>query len=342
MQMIGRYRRAQDFTVYIPKRMNGKAPTNASEIYASMKRALNLTQAAIWFSGDRVHMGDEQDRYLALSASVEAKRNVGLNNLYPHFIKLARENYRLCLDDAISGSDWTTRLNEINRVQSEGDRQLILESEPVPEDQYERRRVRGDISDEHLAGYIRWQIETFYKQTITEDLVEEWDGGRGRHRLLRFMLLHMPIETAVELDREEEEQGIADEDRGHYYASVGALKVLLGAAFPSGFFSGVTAERDFCNQVDQMYEVAQQPLYQDVLVNRLGERPDHKQEPIALLRRLLSQIGLKLRIRTRQSRGNQIKEYAINPVRRSKMIDLAYRRARAVGIDFQLGSQWWQ
>jgi Fe-S-cluster formation regulator IscX/YfhJ len=335
MQMLGRFRKAKEWHVYIQPNRDGTYPTDWEEIYERNLQAANLTALDGDFDRHGLFVTSQKQQEIdRLLAKYSAERNRSRNNLLAHLVALAQD-YGQAIDFQ-DGKAYTTgqAVYATKEIIDEEQKQLALIVDPVDDDEYDRYRQKGELSPEIRAGNNRYHIEQTVGQKITPEIYDNLHTVRQRATLVHFTDLKTDIAQLREYDQQEADERQNFEilkDRRHRSKRAQITYALLHAVW------GI-------DQVDQL-PAANIELTKDQIAERVqgwldthGEefllyfdrRACHSNDPVAILRWMLARIGLSLDQKRARDGGKLIYRYFLEQPR--LQIWLGYSKSRLVSI----------
>ncbi|MEQ8677243.1 MAG: plasmid replication protein, CyRepA1 family [Aggregatilineales bacterium] len=332
MQMIGRFRNGPEVSVHMPRMCNGHRETDPQKIEESYRRQYAKTWPPVAFdsqTGQRV-FSDNQEVFLKLFAEFTARRNAQMNDAYPYFCELAKQNYRVAYEEGIASID-DSEYKLSKEELTENFKKLVLSARPIDRDEYEAHKKTGTLTEEIYASYVRGQMEEIYGEYISDKHYEDWDEGRGRTRLLGFMSLNKPCRVFYERDYKEEFQDIAIQNRGHHLRKHIILTELLASMFGETLHSNEIPKETFKKVLEERFMPLVQKYDQD-LKDLFKMRADYSQQPKSRLNLLLKRVGLSVKS-VPKGKSRKIGAYQIDPDNLGWMLKLAQGYARMTGDD---------
>jgi hypothetical protein len=254
--------------------------------------------------------------YSEIFAEVKSLQRASKNNLRENFCELRKQNGWEIVEvernpeAAVSGRAIIDRGAEL--LQQEYARKIcaarqLLEHEYVD---LRRRSERGTLSESDAFALRRYEIESFYLETVSPELIEIDDDGRFRQAVRLFEMIQQPGKADV--DWEKPNRLSAD-----IYEATQQRRLLTNLLTAAGIFdeaSGfsrsatvthgdLSAFADFCDE-------------QRVGIERLLDvslRSDYRRKPAQQLGVFLKMLGLQLqRVGVRKQGKDKIYTYCID------------------------------
>ena len=328
-QMLGRCRKAKDFRVYLTGH-GGDRETDAQQLYSRYMSNLHRTGLICEYDPyGNAHVAASQQRFLQLQCAVEAARNDSLNHRYARFLALARPIFKLeFIQYDVEEAREAYRDNK--KAHQEQWKAAILAATPVSAATHQAALEANLLTPELQLGYERGQIEAFYRQQLTPELLQEWDQGKGKARLSRFQHLFLDARVTQDLDRQEESWGVGWGKR-HYFILehqlvVHALHIMFGEDLDTTPMPVTDFEERLYGPFGDWITA-----HQSDLDDFLGRRDHQNSKPINILRHCLKLVGLKLS--TTYEGQKRDKFYALDPLRLLAMQNLTRSQLQAQGLD---------
>ncbi len=300
-QMMARCRHAQAYHVCIQSHSRNRE-TSVKALYeremhniSDTGKLFNNRSSVSWIidSNGVSQLSAEQLRYLRLWCNITARINSSLNDLWGEFIKLAFEEFDLidCRDPHAEDRAIEREISNLRHVHQVIDKQMILNATSLDRDSYNHRRDRGQYTEYDTAGYIRWTIETGYRQEITLAIYDHWED-HGLRKLHTFVDVVSVPANALMRDMSQDSAGFAVPFRSHSAQKRElihkALRAVWGDFDCIDKLGGITLKELNTRMASYLHE-NQPELWR---VFRWRQAHDHKPKPV--LNRLLKEMGLRL------------------------------------------------
>lgn len=174
--------------------------------------------------------------------------------------------------------------------------QEVLAARVITTSEYEELKIRGEFSqikEKDQCSMRRYDLERFYRQSVTEDLLSLDDDGRYRTAVRRFELLATDDEELKRRDARHA-QSLAP-DRPYLIVQKRILSKLLGASTVLKDAGGIDAE--VIVSAEMLAQFAGECLRYRRAIERLFDVPvrrDVLRKPTQQLGAILRLVGLKL------------------------------------------------
>lgn len=235
-------------------------------------------------------------RLARLRAAVQGREHRSKSNLHAHFYALAAEQFTIVGEAKdISSTDKSIIKDDLKMhgealVQERDD--CIKAAELVDSEDYKKHAIRGTVTPEIEAGHQRWLIETTFHQDIDQQIIDDYDDGRGAARLKLLESLYKNEDSAKLRDTEELLANLGTGDLTH---ATMKRRLLLHAIRP---FLNEDRQLSADTRID--LEDINDHLgqfrddHEDDIRRYFKWRTDYDTKPINLLRFLLKECGLRL------------------------------------------------
>jgi hypothetical protein len=336
MQMLGRFRQAHAWHVYIQPNQDGKRLTDWEAIYERYLQAAHLTALDGNFNEHGLFVTSPQQEQLDhLLAKYQAEANRSTNNLLAHFVALAVDNgHAVTFED---GNSYATgqAVQAAREKVDEAHKQLALTVDPVDDTERDWYRHNGELTDAIRAGNDRYHIEQTVGQDITPQIYDHLHTPRQRHTLVLFTDLRVSFDTLQQHDRDEADERSHLEllkDRRHHSKRAQIMRALLYAVWGTDRVEelperqAVLTEAEIVQRMQGWLEThgAELALYFD-------RRPCHSENPLPLLRWMLARVGLKLEYQRVRQGEDLIYVYFLNLQRLCTWLGYSDTRLAAFG-----------
>ncbi len=295
-QMLMRFRNAERYQVWVDP-VEQSLQTDAEQIYERLLDGERGTQKVVQFDEDGNDVIKQSRLQLArLQAAVTARENRSKRAVRAHFLALAEERYTV----TTSSSDVSSEQHQQIRAEmkaagaeiAQEHEQRLLAAVPVSDETYKQYAVRGAVTPEIEAGHVRFQIEALYAQDITPQTVRDFDDGKGVHRLELFESLYQPQRQSIIDDRLELADHIPIGDLNHATQK----RRLLIEEFRPFIDADHRFSPDLSMDIGTINRVigAFRDEHEADIRLYFGWRADYSRSPLALLRFLAGEVGLKI------------------------------------------------
>lgn len=336
LQMLGRCRHAQERHAWVSSAANS-LETDWKAIYQGHRSAALYTGLVCDFTAKgNVKLNPIQEEILLLLANLEAQRNHTMNTMLPFFVHYAQqEGYTV---DFREGEAEATReaMQAAAKAVKAAEKASVLAATPVDHQEMERHQTRGTVTPEIAAGYERFKIEDCAGQTITEALYDDLHTSQKRQRLRRFTDMTEKADDDLKVfDREEDERGVLLQKRQHRTVTRKLIRQILvevwGAHLAGRTLLETAAQTPLT--ADEIGAALSGYIAQnsDHLRHYLGWRNDQSRKPVALLRWILSRVGLRLAGRQVMAAGERFYVYVLEVETVTRMT--AYAASRRAHLE---------
>lgn len=293
--------------------------TEPDAIRAEAVARNTVTESLLGFDKDGNPITSD-DKYLNVYANVTAKTRASKNALRANFRALREFNgwtVEVVARDKDQAESGLEIIKEAKRLESEERKRAIVAVRKITFEEYDQLRHDYDrgagLTEEQGYSMRRYELETFYCQDISEELVELDDDGRYRERI---KAMERYLEDYDDLKRRDlvERRNIAT-DKSHHLLWQELMFALLQSAgladedHPVRLNTVVSKDRlgDFVR-----YCRDQRRRVEDLL--GIDIRRDLSSKPTSQLSRVLHLIGLGLvRVRKRKVEdGQSVNEYIVH------------------------------
>jgi hypothetical protein len=321
LQMLARARNTGLTTVWIKSKQRKQA-TRASTIYKRAKQRAQGTATLCSLDENGNWDFDGTTKEISqLQAVITARRNRSLNDLEGDFLQKAARNYRIIHVDDNLPTGTKAEMCDARQELKERREKLRLTAPPLSPQDHQQKQVKGECTETDNAGLYRWQLEDFYQQEISPELLDFDREGRGRQELSQYIeTLKIPPEELMGRDRFEQHDKTPFGMRKHFAKRQQVLQSCIAAGWDS--LEQFTPE---IGRTEQEWIERFSPFLQEHLsdiYSYFGGRQDHVDKPLAIVRRLLRCMGLSLE-EVRSRNKDEPKHYRLHRARLEQMEKLA-------------------
>jgi hypothetical protein len=308
-QLLGRCRSTQETHAYVQP-VKGRRLDDWQMIYNMHERNAIRTGEICDFNQEGIYaITPIQQSMLKLLSLLEASRNRSINDLLSYFVSLS-QGYHVCYHD---GENHALReeLRESKQILAKIERHNVMQAEPIDHAQMDLHRQEGTLTPEIRAGHRRWLIEDSVGCTLDDQLYDDLHAPKAREHLRHFTDL-----ATDELELRQRDQQQASDDhllhqRNHHTMRQRLLKRLIRDVWgEEGLEAGTELGLSKADITARMTDFMQLHLVD--LVTFFKWRADQSQQSVAILRWMLSQIGLKLESEQVMRDGQRFRVYRIN------------------------------
>jgi flagellar biosynthesis chaperone FliJ len=257
----------------------------------------------------------DNETYLNLYSTVVAIHRASKNNLRYHFTKLKESNGWKVVE--IEMDEEATELGkEINRLSKELEEQDritgILAAKLITRQEYEileERKDREALSSDEEHAMRRYEIESFYLEDVSEDLIEMDNDGHFRNCVRNYERFYGSHEDLVHLDRAERKSKRDIPDREQRLLWRQTLQDIFNSAGLLGADKRIRT--DVVIEGDSLDQFAAYCHKQKVKIENQFELPIRKgikKNPTQQLGEFLRLLGLKLE-KLKTKRKGKVKVY---------------------------------
>lgn len=274
-------------------------------------------------------LSNHQRLHLELYCIVTADHNAQRNSPAAAYTALLEfEGHAVTVGEKRKPSDAEVAVlrthKEQREARKEDEKQRILTTEPIPEDELESKKKNGEyIEHEHLPGFQRWEIEQHYGQTITDEIYQDYTSYGPSISIVTDLL-------SSERDLEEHQvtefqSQIPLHRMKHRYSRYRAIKALLARLFRLESAGSLTPElvSDNWFSVEDLDTFARYARkHSSKLSLLLGFTPSKYKRTTDMLRAFLALLGLKLESQRTRHNGERRYLYRVCPESLSRRYDL--------------------
>lgn len=328
LQMMGRCRTALERHAFVQP-VRGNRPTDWRDLLHTDTTNAAHTAELAHFAAYHIDTADPVLSDAAkLLAQYRAQRNAAMNDPLSYFVAYAHDDgYTLHYEDSAGDPVLKTTLQSIRKTLKSERKQAVLNAEPVTHQQLDHHRRRGELTPTVRAGHERFKIEDTVGLTINPQIYDDLHTPNLRQRVRRFTDLFDALDHLQASDRQEAIDGWLLSKRSHRTATRLLFERIIRHLFNCDVLQLPAVlhkipARDIHTRMNGFLD-----LYGDPIKRLLGWRPDHHTDnPTALLRWLLKQIGLKL-VSTQVGNGKKrYRVYSLDTQQFDKMVQYAEAR----------------
>ena len=278
-----------------------------------------------------------EDPFINMAALIVRQDRASKNNLKKNFIEHRKmQGYDIKIveadEDLESFGSALQRLGK--KIAEERYQKALLEADPLTKDEFDNIRERseadGCVSEPEMWSLHRTRLELFYRQKVSQALIELDDRGRLRSKIELFESIDK-FKCIAEPWGNEIFSKRSRFIRSKLESAFAILSVLRTTPLLSEpmfntetVFSGMDLER-FGDFVLQHKAVLENLL-------RLDIRSDLKEKPVQQLSAVLKLIGLKLvKVNTSKVAGQKVYKYKLDPQFLHKMQKIIAARCAVDG-----------
>ncbi len=346
-QALHRYRPNVPLHIWVaPRPPFGYKETNAQKIKERMLNLNEMTAFLIRIDRETGKRGAEKDWALDAYCEIEANRNRSLNNLRDDLRSLLMEmEYNLIPVQAESDPMVKMELKEAGRVLDATHAKAIVQASNISQQEYQSRQSKNYLPPEEVVECQKYRINRDYGMPVTEELVQQDDGGHLISKLIALEAIlagsegeivdphtgkkyPAPPNIVAQRDIRERDNLPLCMD-WHNYSGKWLARHILG--IPKILARLLAGEEISATDPDvlQMTQIA--------LASRahlkaiLGFTIPADCKPMWLLGILINQLGLKLISRRKGKRGQQVRYYSLTVEELTFAIDvLQYREQQRI------------
>jgi hypothetical protein len=278
---------------------------------------------------------DDEDEYLDLYANVVSMQRGSKNQLLKNFVELRQHtgwtiNY-VDKDEDLAGAGNEAR--DEGRQQIEKERiERILSAKLITE--FEYKKLKGldkkiSLEEEQQSAMRRYEIESFYRTSLTKELVERDRDGQYRREIRNYETFRGQFSLLSEMDREENQKDVYNVDKRNLTLWRETMLELLNSA-------------DLINENDQIRtesiirsdELKDFIAFCEVNRNRIARlydvvvRKDLARKPTTQLWEFLNLLGVRhKKLKTIKEEGKKKYLYTIPEESVKELEDMITRRA---------------
>lgn len=328
-QALARVRHPKAIKVWVMKRYY-TFETNPDVIKAELLACRNMNDMIIGIKRDGMPELDE--RYLSIYAQVVSIQRASKNRLRDYFLKLRKQNgwHVAEVPTDTPKSNIGMALMDEAKVEVESERiKAICNAAPITLEEYDelasisRTRTISKLDQNSMRWY---EITSFYREPISEDLVAEDDNGSYRRKVRLAQLYFTPDDVVIERERESSSELLVTDEK-NLALKKGMLRELLMAAGVADEHDTIKADVDVTKEslVDfaKAYRSRRQSIEE---LFGLSVRGDLEKKAVRTLNDVLALIGLNADGHARKVNGQKIMEYSISQVMLDRLHEIIHRR----------------
>lgn len=312
VQMIGRFRNAQHRAVYVQNAVtDNPLPTKWETIYGeNIERIIRNADVNNFANTGLNDLKPTNTELLELQAKTQAAQNVASNNQFAAFCSLAtNEGYDLQFVDMPGNEQIREQLKAVVELLFNEKRELVVNSNSVDLDTWQKFARSGMMTREINAGHERWKIETCIGQTITNESYDLFHKPQSRKALYRFNTIFETFDVVSKRDREQSKTQVFS----LYRRNETIIRQLVITGMKAVFGDDMLKNRDVLTNDEITVR------FTDWLANHMTDvklfvdrRVDLSTKAISILRRLLSKVGMKLEYKRARINGKPQYQYWID------------------------------
>ncbi len=292
LQMMGRYRNAQEHHVYM-QACERHLITDADTLFKhELNQMLRTSQAAV-FQQYNLALHPRQIEILKLQSRYEAYRNRQQQNSLAAFRQLAEHEGYILTDHEGRASKIAEQLKASREAVENQRKTHILVANPVTHDELKIHRLNGTINTEIRAGYERFLIEDTTGIDINSTLYDDFHKPSSRQALRRFTDLQVNRKHLQERDREQAQIQTLIRHRSHYTESHDLVTVLLRLIWNNDVLFNLS---DFAEELTESTIEERCGEFIRANIGRIQRVIDYRYdlsiETLAVVRRILKSVGL--------------------------------------------------
>ena len=308
-QMIGRARNTQATHVYVQP-SHGNLEIDWHRIYHRHEsNALKTGMACEFDRYGVLSVTPIQRSMLKLLSMIEAEQNRSSNALLSHFVALA-QGYTINLIDR-ENEDLREDMKESRRQVAEAEKEAVMSADVVDYEAYEAHRNAGTLTPDIRAGLERFKIEEMVGAEITSELYDDLHTSQQRETVRRFADLFDDVSALKDYDRRQAKQSTLMIKRKHYVQRQALLWRLIGDMWGEAGLSAMCQTEYSAEDIEARMS-NYLTLHKYDIAKVFGWRLDQSHQPVAILRWLLQQIGLKLDSRQIMRDGERFRVYSVD------------------------------
>lgn len=307
-QLMGRCRNVQETHAYV-QIVEGNREENWQNIYQQHERnALRTGEICDFDEAGIYAVTPIQKSMLKLLAMLEARRNRSMNASLSAFVALG-QSYHICYHNE-QNDKLRQDLKKVSETIAEDAKKATLKAIPVDKQTLEEHRQAGTITPEIKAGYQRWLIEETVGEFINETLYEDLHHAKARERLRAFAELDTEEAILQKLDQDEARQEYLLSRRTHHTMRQQLLRQTIQQVWQCTSISKATNALTK-DEIETRLQTFLDKHRAD-LTTYMGWRHDQSERPVAILRWMLSQIGVRLESQQIMRDGQRYRIYALS------------------------------
>lgn len=327
LQMLGRFRNAEQRHAYV-QHLHQNEARDWTVRYDGLLAATQATEQRASFAAFGIGTPPpNQLAILQLQMQLVNAADVQKTDLVSHFVAYAQvEGFELRYTNA---RKFKTRraLFDMRQTLAEETKARVLAAVPVSAEAYKQHQLDGTVTADITAGYERWKIEHTVGVSISAVLYDDLHQPKQREALRRLTDLLDAVDRLQARDRQEAVDQVLLSQRSHYTTTRdliwGGLMVVLG---PDPLnTTEILTRQQIVERVAPWLDTHLAAVQQ--LVDGRG---DLSADPLAVFRRLLAAIGLKLARKQVMRDGDRFMTYWVDPKTLTKWIGYARTRLAVV------------
>jgi len=316
-QQLSRVRNPEAIHVWVSGRKSW-AETDPTAVKAELIQNRTVAEAIIGLTGNGVPIYSEDESLFDLVSWITAVRRASINDLKKNFIEL-RETAGWVVEHegATSGQkhslarnegrdeDWATNVCNAHVLDPDGYRWIV-------------GKARGiGLSEIELHQKQRYEIETFYGESITPELVDLDDRGKFRCRFANLQIMFGIEDALMKQDQREIQSGWSSLDWKKRVQKRRLLRSVLSAA---GIYS-TAARFDFgaeitAESLGTFASTVSAAVSELKALFGLRVRSDLESKPMLQLKAILQEVGLGVTpSRSTRSAGKKTYVYKLDSER---------------------------
>jgi hypothetical protein len=325
-QQLWRYRPKVPLHVWVaPKPPFGYLDTNPSKIKERLLQTNEITAFLLRIDRETGKRGAEKDWALDAYCKIKSARHQSINNLRSDLRELLKQmgNQIVRVGDELDAPAWELLKTAADALDS-AHHQAVAKANNISYSEYRARQSKDYLSPEEVYECEKFRIHDSYGMEVTEELVEQDNGGRlvGAIAALEAILsppsqtiddngkqYPIPPDFVTNKDRAERDKLPFCMDWGNYSARWLARFNLGLHHILTRLVAGEEIKADDA-QLLNMSAIAVDCAAHIKAI--LGFTIPPNCQPIWLLGVLLDQLGLKLTYRKQGPRGQQVKLFSLS------------------------------
>lgn len=331
-QQLSRVRDPKNIKVYVtPEKFQFETDANAIEAELILCRNLNDMLEGY----DRSGMPVLEKTYLKLYTTVTAMQRASKNNLRENFIQLRASNgwqakmIDRSKEDSKTGGSLLSEAADVIATAKAG---AIIKAAPITHEEYrllidrQRSEVLSILDENSLRNY---ELSSFYRATVNEDLVALDDDGlfRKKIRLAEVFMGTQALITNRSLRAEDHKQLASDAMNLSLKRDL--LRELLSSAGLLSLDQGILCDVAITNgKLTAFVLSARRNIHRIQELFDLSIRSDLPKNPVQSLSAILDLMGLKLeKTANYKIAGKRTREYQIDEALLELVKGIVVRRA---------------
>lgn len=320
-QHILRCRNADEYQVYVQPRFDGTEETDADVCYALYLNANRGTSVRAGFDKVCMVSDNEIDRkLLKLQALYKTERAKHRNNLFSYTVTgLEQEGFTVTYDDR-EEKNISEQLKKIRVVLKLEKKIKTSTLSPISPQKFNELLHAGKVTQETHYQLLRYKIEKTSGQSITPETFDLLHTHQKRADFNRLLDIFTPKYQLKQRDIQESKSGVSIISRGHYMKSTRLLRGAIETVFGKEWqLSGEElSKKEIENRLkDYIEEHCEEiRLYID-------KRSDLSSNLVAIFRRLLKRVALKLSYKRKRHNNELFYVYFLDRAHLERMHELA-------------------